>query len=201
MWPARNGAEIDSSPHSGTRAKHMAMTVVIRQLTGAGPSIATVTAVGWSRVDDATGTTVIPTPTATGTNFSYVKSFMIDITATGSLSMTDVKVGKVANETTTGTKLWHRTDHAEGSYVQATAAPAATGDNNSTAPVIPAGGNNSAVTALPLIGSASVYSAGPHSTTGRKGNLVEIALGVDATNTTAGSAVATPVMRWSWTES
>lgn len=179
----------------------MAMTVQIVQATGAGPSFGSVTAVKWSRVDDAAGATPIPTPTATGTNFSYVKSFLVEITAVGGLSMSDVKVGKVAAETTTGTKLWHRTDHAEGSYVQATAAPAATGDNNVTAPVIPAGGNNSAVAALPLIGSASVYSAGPHSTTGRKGNLVEVALGVDATNTTAGSAVATPTLRWTWTES
>lgn len=179
----------------------MAMTVVIRQGTGAGPSWATVTAVKWNRTDDASTASAIPTPTATGTNFSFVKSFMIDITATGSLTMTDVKVGKVAGEATTGTKLWHRTDHAEGSYVQATAAPAATGDNNSTAPVIPAGGNNTNVIALPLMSAPpAVYSAGPHSTTGRKGNLVETALGVDATNTTAGASVATPTSRWQWTE-
>lgn len=179
----------------------MAMTVQIDQATGSGPTFASVTSVKWNRTDDASTASAIPTPTATGTNFSYVKSFVVEITATGSLTMTDIKVGKVANETTTGTKLWHRTDHAEGSYVQATAAPAATGDNNSTAPVIPAGGNNTTVTALPLIGSASVYSAGPHSTTGRKGNLVEVALGVDATNTTAGASVATPTLRWQWTES
>lgn len=179
----------------------MAMTVTIDQATGAGPSFAAVTAVKWNRVDDAVGTTVIPTPTATGTNFSYVKTFQINITVTDSLNMTDVKVGKVAAETTTGTKLWHDTADAIGSYVQATAAPAATGDNNTTAPAIPAGSNNTGVIALPLIGSASVYHAGPESTTGRKGNMVQITLGVDATNTTAGSAVATPTLRWQWTES
>lgn len=178
----------------------MANTVAIRQLTGSGPTVTTVTAVKWNRVDDASGTTPIPTPTTTGTNFSYVKSFQPDITADGGLTMTDIKVGKVASETTTGTKLWHRTDHAVGSYTQATAAPAATGDNNSTAPVIPAGGNNTNVTALPTIGSASVYAAGPFTGTGRKGNLVEITLGVDSTNTTAGTTVATPTLRWSWTE-
>lgn len=175
-----------------------AMTVVIRQATGATPTWATVTAVKWSRVDDASGTTVIPTPTSTGTNFSFIKSFAIDITATGSLSMTDVLVGKVAAETTTGTKLWHVTSHAEGSYVQATAAPTATGDNNTTAPTM----NGASGTALGLISAPpSAYSTGPHTTTGRKGNLVEVCLGIDATNTTAGSAVATPTLRWSWTES
>ena len=179
----------------------MAMVVSIHQLTGAGPAAAAVTAVKWNRVDDASGTTAIPTPTATGTNFSYVKSFQINIDTVNSLNMSDVKFGKVAAETTTGTKLWHRTDHAVGSYVQATAAPAATGDNNTTAPVIPAGGNNTSVTAVPVIGSASVYAAGPFNTTGGKGNLVEVCLGVDATNTTAGTSVATPTLRFQWTES
>lgn len=177
-----------------------AMTVTIDQATVTSPTFTAVTAVVWSRVDDATGTTVIPTPTSTGTNFSFIKSFQVNITATGSLSMTNILFGKVANEATTGTKLWHRTDHAAGSYVQATAAPTATGDNNTTAPAL--NGTNAAVTAVPLIsGPPTTYSAGPHSTTGRKGNLVEVALGVDATNTTAGAAVATPTLRWSWTES
>lgn len=174
------------------------MTVVIRQLTGATPTVATVTAVKWSRVDDATGTTVIPTPTSTGTNFSFIKSFQPEITATGSLQMTNILVGKVASETTPGTKLWRVTSHAVGSYVQATAAPTATGDNNTTAPTL----NSASATALELISAPpSTYAAGAFNSTGRVGNLVEIALGVDATNTTAGSAVATPTLRWSWTES
>ncbi len=181
----------------------MAMTVAIHNGTGSSVTWADVGAstAKWNKVDTLTGTTPIPTPTSTGTNFSFVKSFIVSITTVNSLTMTDIKVGKVANEAKTGTKLWHRTDHAEGSYAQATASPASTGDNNSTAPVIPAGGNNSAVTALPLIGSASVYSAGPHTTTGRKGNMVEICLGVDALNVTAGSTVSTPTLRWQWTES
>jgi hypothetical protein len=159
-----------------------------------------VTAVKWNRTDDAATASAIPTPTAIGTNFSFVKSFQPDITVDGGLAMTNILVGKVANEATSGTKLWHRTDHS--TYTQATAAPAATGDNNSTAPVIPAGGNNSAVTALPLIGGPpSTYAAGPFTGTGRKGNIVEMALGVDFTNATAGAAVSTPTLRWSWTES
>lgn len=175
----------------------MAMTVVIRQLTSTGPTVTTVTAVKWSRVDDASGTTVIPTPTATGTNFSFIKSFQPEITATGGLTMTNILIGKVASESTTGTKLWRVTSHAVGSYVQATAAPTATGDNNTTAPTM----NGASGTALELIGAPpSTYAAGPFSSTGRVGNLVELCLGVDATNTTAGSTVATPTLRWSWTE-
>jgi hypothetical protein len=176
----------------------MAMTVQIDQLTGAGPSVAAVTAVKWSRVDDASGTTVIPTPTATGTNFSFIKTFQVEITATGSLSMTNILFGKVASETTTGTKLWRVTSHAVGAYVQATAAPTATGDNNVTAPSM----NSASGVALELISAPpSTYAAGAFSSTGRVGNLVEVALGVDATNTTAGASTATPTLRWSWTES
>lgn len=173
-----------------------AMTVQIDQATSTTPTYGAVTAVVWSRVDDATGTTVIPTPTSTGTNFSFIKSFKVNITATGSLSMSNILFGKVANETTTGTKLWQSVAHS--SYTQATAAPTATGDNNSTAPTF----NGATATAVQLISAPpSTYAAGPFSSVARVGNFVEVGLGVDATNTTAGAAVATPTLRWSWTES
>ena len=175
----------------------MAMVTTIQQGTGVVTgTFADVTAVVWSRVDNASGTTVIPTPTATGTNFSFIKSFKIQITTVNGLSMTNVLVGKVASEATTGTKLWRVTSHA--TYSQATAAPTATGDNNVTAPTM----NGAAGTALELIAAPpSAYAAGPYTSTGVQGNNVEICLGVDATNTTAGAAVATPTLRWSWTES
>lgn len=174
----------------------MAMTVDIRQATGAVTgTFAAVTAVKWNRVDDASGTTAIPTPVATGTNFSFIKSFKIQITTVAGLSMTNVLFGKVAAETTTGTKLWQVVSHT--TYVQATAAPTATGDNNVTGPTM----NAATGTAVALISAPpAAYAAGPYNTTGNQGNLVEVALGVDFTNTTAGTAVATPTMRWSWTE-
>lgn len=176
----------------------MAMTVAVDLLTVTTPTVAAVTAVKWNQVDSAVGTTPIPTPTATGTNFSFVKTFQIEITATGSLTMTNIKVGKVAAETTTGTKLWHCITHAIGAYVQATVAPTSTGDNNVTAPTI----NSATATAMPLIGAPpAAYSAGPFSATGRVGLLIEIALGVDFTNATANPAAATPTLRWAWTES
>lgn len=174
----------------------MAMVTEIHQLTGVvtGTSAA-VTAVVWSLVDNATGTTEIATPTATGTNFSFIKSLKIHITTVNALSMTNVMVGKVAAESTTGTKLWAYTGHA--TYTQATAAPTATGDNNVTAPTM----NAATGVALALISAPpAAYAAGPFTTTGDQGNNVEVCLGVDATNTTAGTAVATPTLRWSWTE-
>ncbi|MDE2096667.1 MAG: hypothetical protein KGL39_05415 [Patescibacteria group bacterium] len=174
----------------------MAMTVQIDEATGATPTWNTaVTSCVWNDEDTVSGTTTeIPTPTSTGTNFSFVKTFSIDITVTNSLTMTNVKVGKVANETTTGTKLWVVTSHTV--YTQATASPTATSDNNVTAPTV----NGATASAMSLIASASVYAAGPYTTTGRVGNMVEITLGVDASNTTGGTAVATPVLRWSWVE-
>lgn len=178
----------------------MAMTVVISQATGATPTWATVTAVKWSRVDNAVGTTPIPTPTSTGTNFSKVKSFLVDITATGGLTMTDIILGKVAAEATTGTKLWHSTSTNEAGYAEASSNPGATGDNNVTAPDINGASDEAA---MPLSSAETIYDAGPYSATGRINGaaaLNEICLGVDSTNTTAGTAVATPTLRWEWVE-
>lgn len=176
----------------------MAMTVQIDIATGATPtwSPASGSTAVWNREDSLAGDALrVPAPTNAGTSFSFVKTFMLNITATGGLSMTDVKVGKTSTEST-GKKLWHVTSHAEASYLPATVAPASTGDNNVTAPTI----NGTTATALPDIGAATVYAAGPFNTTGRKGNLVEVCLGVDALNPDAGTAVATPTLRWQWTE-
>lgn len=173
----------------------MSMTVAINECTGSGPTAASVTSVVWNRVDSASGTTEIPTPTSTGTNFSFVKSLIVNISATNSLSMTNILFGKVAAETTTGTKLWAYTGHS--SYTQATAAPTSTSDNNVTAPTV----NGATASAVPLISAPpSTYAAGPFSSTGNAGNYVEVCLGVDNTNTTAGTGVATPTLEFSWTE-
>jgi hypothetical protein len=177
----------------------MPMVVAIRNATGAGPSFADIggTTAKYNRVDSLTGTTAIPTPTTANTTFfSFVKSHQINITTTNGLTMTNVKVEKVTSEATGGTKIWHYTGHALGSYVQATAAPTATGDNNVTGPTI----NGATGIAMPALGAGATYAAGPFNTTGGQGNLVELALGVDATCTTAGTTVSIPTLRWTWTE-
>lgn len=174
----------------------MAMTVVVDQLTGAGPTATAVSSFKFNRDDTNLGTSAgIPTPASTGTKFSFVKSFQIEITVTGGLTMTNVLVGKVANETVTGTKIWKHTGHA--SYTEATAAPSDTVDNNVTGPDI----NGATGTALELITTPpAAYAAGPFNTTGRKGNIVELVAGVDNTNISSGVAVASPTIRWKWTE-
>lgn len=173
----------------------MPMTVVLDVLTGAGPTVTPATSAVMNREDTVSGTTPIPTPSSTGTNFSWVKSVQPEITATGGLTMTNIRVGKVTAESVTGLKLWHNTANAV--YTQATGAPSATGDNNVTAPTI----NGDTGVAVPLITAPpAAYSAGPHSTTGRKGNIVELVVGIDATCVTSGTGVATPTVRWIWVE-
>lgn len=173
------------------------MVVAIDEATGATPTwTAGVTSCKWNGEDTNAGTVAVTTPIATGTNFSFVKTFCVNIGTVNSLNMTNVRFGKVATEATTGTKLWARTDNMIAAYTQAVAAPSSTGDNNVTAPTI----NGGAGTAVALISGAAVYDAGPFNTTGRHGNIVEVCLGVDFTNTTSGTAVATPTLRWSWTE-
>lgn len=172
------------------------MTVVIDLLTGAGPTVTPVTSFKFNRDDTQAGTTAgIPTPASTGTKFSFVKSLQIEITATGGLTMTNILVGKVANETVTGSKIWRNTSNA--AYTQAVAAPADGPDNNTTPPTI----NGDVGTALELITAPpAAYEAGPFNTTGRKGNIVELVAGIDNTNVVSGTAVASPTIRFKWTE-
>lgn len=175
----------------------MAMSVQVDVLTGAGPTASPVTSVVMNREDTVSGTTPTPVPSSSpATNFSWVKSFQIEITVTDSLDMTDIRVGKVAAETVTGTKLWHVT--ANSAYTQATGSPTSTADNNTTAPTL----NGDTATAVPLISDPpAVYEAGPESATGRVGNIVEVSLGVAANCVTTGTGVALPTLRWTWVES
>ncbi len=174
------------------------MTVSIQNLTGAGPTSTDVSSVAFNREDTANGTTPIPIPSAGATKFSWVKSFIVNISVTGGLSMASIRVGKTETEVYTGGKVWHVTSHAIGAYVQATTNPSDTADNNVTAPTI----NGAAGAALGLITAPpAAYSAGPHSTTGQKGNLVEMVLGIDGTCTTIGTGIRVTTARWTWTES
>ena len=175
----------------------MAMTTQIDELTGAGPTSTAVSSGTMNREDTVSGTTPIPVPSATGTNFSWIKTYIMEITATGGLTMTNIRVGKVAAEATAGTKLWHVTSHAIGSYVQAAASPTPTGDNNITPPTL----NGAASSEIqPITTPPSVYAAGPFASTGQKGNLVEVSCGVDATCLITGVAVPLATLRWTWTE-
>ncbi len=173
------------------------MTVAIQNLTGAGPASADVSAITMNREDTATGVTTIPIPDNPGTNFAWVKSCIVNISATGGLTMTNIRVGLVSDEAAGGTKLWHVTSVALGSYTQAAASPASTGDNNVTAPTL----NGNTGVDVPLINSSpAAYAAGPFAGVAQVGNLVELSLGVDGTANATGTAVQIGTLRWTWTE-
>lgn len=171
------------------------MTVVIDLLTGAVPTVTPVTTVTLNREDTALGATPIPVPTSTGTNFSWVKSFQIEITATDGLTMTNVLFGKVTAEAITGQKLWVNTANA--AYTQAVGSPTSTGDNNVTGPTL----NGDVAVAVELINAPPTpYATGPFTTTAKHGNIVELVAGYDTTTAASGGAVQTPTVRWRWTE-
>lgn len=178
----------------------MAMTVQITMLTGAGPTETRVDnqtpGFVFNRDDTRVGTTAIPKPTSTGTNFSWVKSFQIEVTTHDSKTMTSVRVGKASNEADTGTKIWQNV--ANSSYTQAASSPSSTGDNNVTGPTL----NGDVATAMELISAPpAAYAAGPFTTNAKHGNIVELSLGVDVTNTQPGTNRTMPSITWTWVES
>ena len=177
----------------------MAMTAQIVQLTGPGPTYTRVDnqtpGFLFNRDDTRVGTTSIPKPTATGTNFSWVKSFQIEVTTHDSKTMTSVRVGKTVNEADAGTKVWLNVGNA--AYTQASTPPSATGDNNTTGPTL----NGDVAVAMPLITDPpAAYAAGPFTTNAKQGNIVELSLGVDVTNAQPGTNRTMPSFRWTWSE-
>lgn len=153
--------------------------------TGASVSWANVeTGVTFNLADSATSTTPISIPTATGTNFSWIKNFAIAVTGTGTTNMTNRTI-KMGSSPSTGLALWWK-DVAQASYAQAASGnrPASSGSNGAT----PAGYTS-------MTTSAQQWDNTSHSTgsTGPNGDMVVCVLGVDFTYVGgAGSAVSLP---------
>lgn len=134
------------------------------------------------RDDTETGTTVVPIPNVTGTNFSWYKQFALDVTGTGSTNISNRNVA-LSGAASTGLFLFFK---AAASYVQAASGnkPADSGSNGNT----PAG-----YTLLST--SKAVYDAASVSSgsTGRNGGFCLIVMGVDNTYVGgAGSAISLP---------
>jgi hypothetical protein len=121
-------------------------------LTGA--SYAGVTAEGgikMNREDTLTGTTPIPIPTATGTNYSWIKNLALDVTTTGTTNISNRRI-YFGSAPSTGLFGFYKSV-ATGSYAQAASGnlPAASGSNGAT----PAG-----YTALATsLGGSTAYDA------------------------------------------
>ncbi len=155
---------------------------------GTGGSVSWASAEGscsFNLADNITNTsTPIAVPTATGTNFSWLKNFSIAVTVTGTTAITNRTV-KMGSSPTTGLSLFWK-DVAVASYAQAASGnrPASSGSNGAT----PSG-----YTAMTT--STQQWDNTSHSTgsTGQNGDMVVCVMGVDNTYVGgAGNAIALP---------
>jgi hypothetical protein len=166
----------------------MAAAVVQLQVaTGAGPTFASgESGFKYNREDTVSGTTPVPIPTATGSNYSWLKWLCLSVTTSGTTAISNRRVQLSAVETS-GLALFFQ---GNVTYAQATTAnmPAASGSNG---PATPASFTR-ATSASQVYDSASISA----SATGRNGWYCETCLGVDATYAGgAGNAVALPDVR------
>lgn len=129
----------------------------------------------FNKADSLTDTTTpISVPTATGTNYSWIKSFVLYVTATGTTTMSNRKIYSSA-ALTTGLFLFFK-DVAVASYAQAASGnkPADSGSNGATP-----SGYTLMSTSAQLWDNTSVAT----SSTGACGDLVVCCMGVDHTYT------------------
>lgn len=78
----------------------MAATVQAQYANGAGPTLANAeTGVKYNREDTQTGTTPIPIPGTTGTEFSWLKALALVVTATSTTNMSNRRFSLSATET------------------------------------------------------------------------------------------------------
>lgn len=158
----------------------MAATVDTRINTGATPTVATAEGggVGWGLADakDASATPVT-VPTATGTTFTYAKTFHLEVTAGGGTTSISQRKIRFATAPATGLLGWWK---AAATYTQATGAAAVDSGSNGATP----SGYTSLTTSFQTWDATS--AAATNST--KNGQYVVVALGVD--NTYAGGASA-----------
>lgn len=167
----------------------------VQAQAGTGASVSWANAEGgvtFNLADNITATTPISIPTATGTNFSWIKNLALAVTGTGTTNMTNRTV-KMGSSPSTGLALWWK-DVAQASYAQAASGnrPASSGSNGAT----PAGYTS-------MTTSAQQWDNTSHATsgTGPNGDMVVCVMSVDFTYTGgAGSAVSLPSIILSYDE-
>jgi hypothetical protein len=154
---------------------------------GTGGSVSWANAEGgvtWNLADNITATTPVAIPTATGTNFSWIKNLLIAVTVTGTTAITNRTV-KMGSSPSTGLALFWK-DVAVASYAQAASGnrPTASGSNGAT----PAGYTAMTTSAVQYDNTSHVTSA-----SGPNGDIAVTVIGVDFTYVGgAGSAIALP---------
>lgn len=170
-----------------------AATVQARIGTGASVSWANAeTGITFNREDSQSGTTPIPIPTTTGTNYSWIKNLVLYVTGTGTTTISNRTIA-MASSPSTGLNL-HFKDVAVASYAQAAAGnmPGASGSNGATP-----SGYTKMTTSAQQWDNTSVAT----SSTGTNGDMVVTTLGVDNLFTGGpGNATALPNLSLSYDE-
>lgn len=146
----------------------------------------------WNLADSATSTTPVAIPTATGTNYSWIKNLVLAVTVVGTTTISNRTI-KMGSSPTTGLALFWKAV-AVASYAQAASGnrPASSGSNGATPT-----GYTAMTTSAVQYDNTSVAS----SSTGPNGSMAVCCFGVDNTYTGgAGSAIATPSVILSYDE-
>ncbi len=171
-----------------------AATVQVR--IGTGSSVSWASAEGgmkWNLSDSATDTsTPIQIPTATGTNYSWIKNLVLYVTAAGTTTISNRRVS-LASSPSTGLAV-HWKQVAVASYAQAASGnrPASSGSNGAT----PAG--YTAMTTTPAVYDNTSVAT---SSTGPNGDMAVMVLGVDSTYAGGpGSAISLPTIVFTYDE-
>ncbi len=163
---------------------------------GTGGSVSWANAEGgvtFNLADNITNTsTPIAVPTATGTNFSWIKNLVIAVTVTGTTAITNRTI-KMGSSPSTGLSMFWKAV-AVASYAQAASGnrPAASGSNGAT----PAG-YTAMTTSAVQYDNTSVATSG----SGPNGSMAVCVIGCDFTYVGgAGTAIALPSIVLSYDE-
>jgi hypothetical protein len=171
------------------------MAATVQAQLGTGASVAWASAEGgikFNLEDTILGTTPTAIPSATGTNFSWIKNLVIAVTATSTTTITNRTV-KMGSSPATGLALFWKAV-AVASYAQAANGnrPASSGSNGAT----PAGYTAMTTTAAQYDNTSIATSS-----TGPNGSMCVCTLGIDNTFVGgAGSATALPNIVYSYDE-
>lgn len=170
----------------------MAATVQARIFTeGSGANAET--GIVFNREDSQSGTTPVPKPTATGTNYSWYKNLALYVTAGGGSTSLSNRKARITASPAAGLLLCFKDGGA--TYVQATGSnkPA---DNTSANGAVPTGWTQ-LTTTFQTWDATSVAATN----NARNGNFVQVLLGVDATYAGgAGSNIALPTLELQYDE-
>ena len=149
------------------------------------------TGITFNREDTQTGTTPIPIPNATGTNYSWLKNLALQVTTAAATAITNRKIALASNPST-GLTVHFK---AAATYAQAATGNKPT-DNATTNDAVPSGYTQMTTTAQ-VFDAASVSG----NSTGRNGGFAQVLLGAsNAFTGGANSATALPNMLMSYDE-